>query len=122
MSLSLIEGSRSRNDSQRLREELIRTLRKGELRTVIIIRTQAGDVLNLVFPRNDKDLQDKLGIAACELVPLVEDTVPGCNHKQTLFGHLRIKDNEIFVHSASDSKARRVDPQEATELVQRYLA
>ena len=47
-----------------LQAELIRTIREGQWRTVIIARDSAGNILETVFPENDLKLRHDNDIAA----------------------------------------------------------
>ena len=92
-----------------LQAELIRTIREGQWRTVIIARDSAGNILETVFPENDLKLRHDNDIAACELIPFIEETDKRIDTSKTVFGHLTVKNNQILVVMASNSEAKPVD-------------
>jgi hypothetical protein len=103
-----------------IQTELIRTIREGQWRTVIITRDQNGRILNMFFPKDDLALRSDFDMAACELVYWAEQS-PEVDPTKTIFGQLNVIEGQLKVISASDSASRPADPELATQLLTNYL-
>jgi hypothetical protein len=116
-----------RGDQEKNREEswesffagLTDSVKRRDWRTILILVNAEGQVLCL-FPEDDLTLRDEYDIAAVELYGYIQRFVP--QGVTAYFGHLGIKDEQLFVHTATKNGATRVDRAEPNALFQNFVS